>query len=200
MHDRMPCLLWVCRCAACPTVHVQTARLTLAMPAPIPLRCACCRATTARCTGLPCGVREQGRAAHQVAAAAISQRSGSIACIARLKMAQQTILPTVAGHVEIVKFLLQSGADKELRNKQDKVCSTQQPPLGQPPAHAACHVHHALAHPGVQPALRLHAPSIPPRCVIPPPPPPPLLQIPIDLCQPAWSNSYRFAREVLAEY
>ena len=48
------------------------------------------------------------------------------------------------GHVEIVKYLLQHGADKHLRNKQDKV--------------------------------------------------------PIDLCQPCWSNAYRFAREVLAEY
>ena len=46
------------------------------------------------------------------------------------------------GHVEVVKFLLQRGADRSLRNKQDKV--------------------------------------------------------PIDLCQPCWSNSFRFAREVLA--
>lgn len=48
------------------------------------------------------------------------------------------------GHVEIVKYLVQQGADKHLRNKQDKV--------------------------------------------------------PIDMCQPCWSNAYRFAREVLAEY
>ena len=46
------------------------------------------------------------------------------------------------GHIEVVKFLLQRGADRSLRNKQDKV--------------------------------------------------------PIDLCQPCWSNSFRFAREVLA--
>ncbi len=46
------------------------------------------------------------------------------------------------GHVEIVNLLLQSGADRGIRNKQDK--------------------------------------------------------LPIDLCQPAWSNAYRYAREVLA--
>ena len=46
------------------------------------------------------------------------------------------------GHVEIVKYLLHHGADKNMRNKQDKVS--------------------------------------------------------IDLCQPCWSHSYRFAREVLA--
>ena len=46
------------------------------------------------------------------------------------------------GHVEIVKFLLMHGADKVIRNKQDK--------------------------------------------------------IPIDLCQPCWSNAYRYTREVLA--
>lgn len=51
---------------------------------------------------------------------------------------------SMRGHVEIVKYLLQSGGDKSLRNKQDKM--------------------------------------------------------PIDLCQPCWSNSYRFAREVLAAY
>ena len=51
---------------------------------------------------------------------------------------------SMRGHVEIVKFLLQAGADKGLRNKQDKA--------------------------------------------------------PVDLCQPCWSNAYRFAREVLAEY
>ncbi len=26
-----------------------------------------------------------------------------------------------------------------------------------------------------------------------------VVQIPIDLCQPTWSNAYRFTREVLAE-
>lgn len=46
------------------------------------------------------------------------------------------------GHVEIVKFLMDQGADKSLRNKQDKMA--------------------------------------------------------IDLCQPCWSDSYRFTREVLA--
>lgn len=46
------------------------------------------------------------------------------------------------GHVEIVKFLLQHGADKGVRNKQDKM--------------------------------------------------------PFDLCQPCWSNAYRYTREVLA--
>ena len=46
------------------------------------------------------------------------------------------------GHVEIVKFLLQHGADKGVRNKQDKM--------------------------------------------------------PVDLCQPCWSNAYRYTREVLA--
>ena len=46
------------------------------------------------------------------------------------------------GHVEVVKLLLGQGADRTLRNRQDKV--------------------------------------------------------PVDLCQPCWSNSYRFAREVLA--
>lgn len=48
------------------------------------------------------------------------------------------------GHVEIVKYLLEQGADKTLRNKQEKV--------------------------------------------------------PIDMCQPCWSNSYRFAREALGAY
>lgn len=48
------------------------------------------------------------------------------------------------GHVEIVKYLLMQGADRELRNKQDK--------------------------------------------------------IPIDLCQPCWSNAFRFTREVLSGY
>jgi ankyrin repeat protein len=46
------------------------------------------------------------------------------------------------GHVEIVKFLLQSGADRTIRNKQDK--------------------------------------------------------LPVDLCQPCWSNAYRYTQEVLA--
>ena len=46
------------------------------------------------------------------------------------------------GHVEIVKFLLMHGADKVIRNKQDKIA--------------------------------------------------------IDLCQPCWSNAYRYTREVLA--
>lgn len=46
------------------------------------------------------------------------------------------------GHVEIVNYLLQSGADRTIRNKQDK--------------------------------------------------------LPIDLCQPCWSNAYRYTREVLA--
>ena len=46
------------------------------------------------------------------------------------------------GHVEIVKYLLQHGADKVIRNKQDKT--------------------------------------------------------PIDLCQPCWSNAYRYTREILA--
>jgi ankyrin repeat protein len=46
------------------------------------------------------------------------------------------------GHVEIVKYLLQHGADKVIRNKQDKT--------------------------------------------------------PLDLCQPCWSNAYRYTREVLA--
>ena len=46
------------------------------------------------------------------------------------------------GHVEVVKLLLGQGADRTLRNRQDKM--------------------------------------------------------PMDLCQPCWSNSYRFAREVLA--
>lgn len=48
------------------------------------------------------------------------------------------------GHVEIVKLLLKQGADRTLKNKQEK--------------------------------------------------------IPIDLCQPCWSNSYRFARQVLAAH
>ncbi len=46
------------------------------------------------------------------------------------------------GHVEIVKLLLQSGADRSIRNKQDK--------------------------------------------------------LPVDLCQPCWSNAYRYTQEVLA--
>ena len=46
------------------------------------------------------------------------------------------------GHVEIVKYLLQQHADREMQNKQGK--------------------------------------------------------LPIDLCQPTWSNSYRYTREVLA--
>ena len=46
------------------------------------------------------------------------------------------------GHVEIVKLLLERGADKSIRNKQDKLA--------------------------------------------------------IDQCQPCWSHSYRFAREVMA--
>jgi hypothetical protein len=46
------------------------------------------------------------------------------------------------GHVEIVNLLLQRGADRAIRNKQDK--------------------------------------------------------LPIDLCQPCWSNAYRYTREVLA--
>ena len=46
------------------------------------------------------------------------------------------------GHVEIVNLLLRSGADRSIRNKQDK--------------------------------------------------------LPIDLCQPCWSNAYRYTREVLA--
>lgn len=46
------------------------------------------------------------------------------------------------GHVEIVKLLLQRGADQTIRNKQDKVA--------------------------------------------------------VDLCQPCWSHSYRWTREVLA--
>jgi len=49
---------------------------------------------------------------------------------------------SMRGHVEICKYLLLQGADKTLRNKQDK--------------------------------------------------------LPIDLCQPCWSNSFRFVREVLA--
>lgn len=48
------------------------------------------------------------------------------------------------GHVEIVKYLLQQGADRNLRNKQEKLA--------------------------------------------------------VDQCQPCWSNSWRFTKEVLAEY
>lgn len=48
------------------------------------------------------------------------------------------------GHVEIVKFLLDYGADKTIANKQEK--------------------------------------------------------IPIDLCQPCWSDAYRYTREVLSAY
>jgi len=47
------------------------------------------------------------------------------------------------GHVEIVNFLLQSGADKNIRNKQDF--------------------------------------------------------LPIDLCKPIWSTSWRFTQEVLSQ-
>jgi len=49
---------------------------------------------------------------------------------------------SMRGHVEIVKLLLQRGADQTIRNKQDKVA--------------------------------------------------------VDLCQPCWSHSYRWTREVLA--
>ena len=48
---------------------------------------------------------------------------------------------SMRGHVEIVKLLLERGADKNIHNKQDKM--------------------------------------------------------PVDLCQPCWSHSYRFARELL---
>ncbi len=49
---------------------------------------------------------------------------------------------SMRGHVEIVKLLLERGADQSIRNKQDKVA--------------------------------------------------------VDLCQPCWSHSYRWTREVLA--
>lgn len=106
------------------------------------------------------------------------------------------------GHVEIVKFLLQSGADRALRNKQDKV--------GQAGLQGACNgtvgVGGRAGGPAASPQTNLRAmPPTPCRyaCRLPHQPccrsVPLPLQIPIDLCQPTWSNAYRFTREVLAE-
>lgn len=94
--------------------------------------------------------------------------------------------------MEIVKYLLQQGADRHLRNKQDKVgwmCQgalnrkgmlafrvTQSTSLRQVPMDL-CELHHNASPP-------LHPPG----------------QVPMDLCEPCWSNAYRFTREVLAEY
>ena len=91
---------------------------------------------------------------------------------------------SMRGHVEIVKFLMQVRAGA-LASR----------------AGVGSAAHPVRAHPGRAGAPPLSTPPLPPR----------MCQsgadrglrnkqdkLPVDLCQPCWSNSYRFTREVLA--
>lgn len=48
--------------------------------------------------------------------------------------------------------------------------------------------------------LHVHTLQLPERAVCAATLAPLFVQVPMDLCEPCWSNAYRFTREVLAEY
>ena len=109
------------------------------------------------------------------------------------------------GHVEIVRLLLEHGADRSIRNKQDKVGSSLVCRSLPPPLHTckpefttaegtanigrleSCHMQRggnlvcsAATHP-LPTSARIY-----------------VFQVAVDLAQPCWSHSYRFTREVFA--
>lgn len=112
---------------------------------------------------------------------------------------------SMRGHVEIVRLLLESGADRSIRNKQDKVrrhllFSFAKEAAGEFERCHSCadgslHLGHHVPLPD-RPLVEHRSTPQPlgdeptvDRCG---------LQVALDLAQPCWSHSYRYTREVLA--